>query len=77
MLSYVIKFEICEPILYTHLKFMSGSMVYNDDGFVINIRYNNHIQFYTSIIDLFLIFLNYGWLDLSLITCFNKCFHNW
>ncbi len=60
MLSYVIKFEICEPILYTHLKFMSGSMVYNDDGFVINIRYNNHIQFYTSIIDLFLIFLNYG-----------------
>jgi hypothetical protein len=77
MLSCVIKFEIFESILFTHLKFVSESMLYNDDGFLINIGSNNRIRFYTSIIHLFLNFLNYGWLDLSLINFFNKCFRNW
>ncbi len=60
MLSCVIKFEICESILFTHLKFVSGSMFYNDDGFLVNIKYNDRIQFYTIIAHLFLKFLNYG-----------------
>jgi hypothetical protein len=67
MLSCVIKFEIFESILYTHLKFVSKSMFYNDDGFIVNIKYNDHLQFYASIAHLFFIFLNYGLLDLSLI----------
>jgi hypothetical protein len=75
MLSCVIKFEICEAIFFTHFKFVFGSMLYNDDGFLINIRYNDHLQFYTSIAHLFLVFFNYGWLDLSLIVFSNKCFH--
>jgi len=60
MLSCVIKFEICEFIFFTHLKFVPKSMLYNDDGFLVNIRYNDHLQFYTSIAHLFLNFLNYG-----------------
>jgi hypothetical protein len=60
MLSCVIKFENCESILFTYLKFVSGFMLYNDDGFLINIKYNDHIQFYTSTTHLFLNFLNYG-----------------
>jgi len=60
MLLCVTKFEICESILFTHLKFVSRSMFYNDDGFLVNIRYNDHIQFYTNIAHLFLFFLNYG-----------------
>jgi hypothetical protein len=61
MLSFVIKFEICESILFTHLKFVSGSMIYNDDGFLTNIiLYNDRLQFYTNITHLFFIFLNYG-----------------
>jgi hypothetical protein len=64
MLSCVIKFEICEPILFTHLKFVSRSMFYNDDGFFVNIRYNDHTQFYTSIAHLFLKFLNYWMIGL-------------
>jgi hypothetical protein len=43
MLSCVIKFEICESIFFTHFKFVSESMFYNDDGFFINIRYNDHM----------------------------------
>jgi hypothetical protein len=76
MLSFVIKFEICESILFTHLKFVFGSMFYNDDGLLVNIRYNDHIEFYTSIAHIFLKFLNYGLLDLSLIIGSNKFFHN-
>jgi hypothetical protein len=60
MLSCVIKFEIYESILFTHFKFVSGSKFYNDDGFPMNIRSNDHIQFYTNIAHLFFIFLNYG-----------------
>jgi len=61
MLSCVIKFAICESILYTHLKFVFGSMLYyNDDGLLVNIKYNDHLKFYTSIAHLFLIFLNYA-----------------
>jgi hypothetical protein len=75
MLSCVIKFEICESILFTHLKFVFGFMLYNDDGFLINIRYIDHLQFYTSTAYLFFIFLNYGILDLSLIIYSNKCSH--
>ncbi len=60
MLSCVIKFEICESIFFTHLTFVFGSMFYNDDGFLINIRYNDRIKFYTSIAHLFFEFLNYG-----------------
>jgi len=75
MLSWVIKFEICESILSTHLKFVFGFMFYNDDGFLLNIRYIDHLQFYTSTAHLFFIFLNYGRLDLSLIICSNKCSH--
>jgi len=76
MLSCVIKFAICESILYTHLKFVFGSMLYyNDDGLLVNIKYNDHLKFYTSIAHLFLIFLNYAWLDLSSIICFDKCSH--
>jgi len=56
MLSCVIKFEICESIFFTHFKFVSVSMLYNDDGFLVNIRYTDHIQFYTSIAHLFLKF---------------------
>jgi hypothetical protein len=56
MLLCVIKFEICESILFTHLKFVSRFMLYNDDGFLVNIRYNDHLQFYTSITHLFFIF---------------------
>jgi hypothetical protein len=67
MLSCVIKFEICESILLTNLKFVFGFMLYNDDGFLVNIRYIDRLQFYTSTIRLFFIFLNYGRLDLSLI----------
>jgi hypothetical protein len=48
MLSCVIKFEIFESILFTHLKFVFKSMLYNDDGFFINIKYNDHLQFYAS-----------------------------
>jgi hypothetical protein len=53
---FVIKFEIFESIFFTHLKFVSRSMLYNDDGFLVNIRFNYHIQFYTNIAHLFLIF---------------------
>jgi hypothetical protein len=56
MLSRVIKFEICESIIFTHLNFVSESMFYNDDGFLVNIRYNDHLQFYTSITHTFLKF---------------------
>jgi len=49
MLSCVIKFEIFESILFTYLKFVSKSMFYNDDGFHVNIKYNDHLQFYASI----------------------------
>jgi hypothetical protein len=57
---YKIKFEICESIFFTHLKFMSRSMFYNDVGFLVNIRHNDHTQFYINIAHLFLNFLNYG-----------------
>ncbi len=43
MLSCVSKFEIFESILFTHLKFVFKSMLYNDDGFLINIKYNDHL----------------------------------
>jgi hypothetical protein len=46
--------EICESIFFTHLKFVSKSMLYNNDGFFVNIIYNDHIQFYTSTAHLFL-----------------------
>jgi hypothetical protein len=65
------KFEICESILFTHLKFGSRPMFFNDDGFLVNIKYNDHLQFYTSTTYL----LNYGQLELPLIICSNKCFH--
>jgi hypothetical protein len=57
MSSCVIKFEICESIFFTHLKFEFGFLFYNDDGFFINIKYNDHFQFYTSTTHLFFIFL--------------------
>ncbi len=60
MLSRVIKFEICESTLFTHLKFVFGSMFYNDDGFLVNIRYNDQIQFYISTTHLLLKFSNDG-----------------
>jgi len=60
MLSCAVKFEIFASILFTDLKFVFGFMFYNDDGFPVNIRYNGHLQFYTSTTHLFLRFLNYG-----------------
>jgi hypothetical protein len=60
MLLCVIKIEICESILFTYLKIVFRSMFYNDDGFLVNITYNDHLQFYTSTSHLFFIFLNYG-----------------
>ncbi len=50
-----------------------GSMFYNDDEFFVNIKYNDHLQFYINTTHLFLIFLNYGWFDLPLIMRFNRC----
>jgi hypothetical protein len=76
MLSHVIKFEMCKSIFFTHLKFVFESMFYNDDGFLVNIRYNDQLKFYTSITHMFLKFLNYALLDLLLIICSDKCSHN-
>jgi len=60
MLSHVIKSEMCESIFFTHLKFVSEFMFYNDDGFLVNIIYNDQLKFYTSITHMFLKFSNYG-----------------
>ncbi len=39
-----------------------GSMLYNDDGFPVNIKYNDHLEFYTNIAHLFHIFkIMDGW----------------
>jgi len=50
-------------------------MFYNDDIFLVNLRYNDHLKSYKNITYLSLIFLNYGLLDFPLIMCINKCFH--
>jgi hypothetical protein len=37
-------------------------MLYNDDGFPVNIKYNDHLEFYTNIVHLFHIFkIMDGW----------------
>jgi hypothetical protein len=60
MLACVIKFGICESTLFTHLKFVFVSMFYNDDGFLVKIKYNDHLWFYTSTTHLFFILFSYG-----------------
>jgi hypothetical protein len=37
------KLEICESIIFTHLKFVSKYMLYSDDGFLVNIKCNDHL----------------------------------
>jgi hypothetical protein len=51
------KFEICESILFTFLKFVSRSMFYNDDGFLVNIN-TMIIYNFTQVLPIYLLYIS-------------------